>query len=173
MFKMGKIHRQIKNFYSEQRFIKTPRDLTTYVHFDALYQAYLNACLILLGMQAPFDPDFGALSGSSNYEHFGRSIPRNANGFALFGGPHILTLVTEVATRALKAVRYQKFNNHLRLRPEALAARLDAINEISFRHPRAGQLLKKMLSDIDETTDAIEEKNRLDILSFEELYRNN
>ena len=153
------------------RLIKTPRDLTTYVHFDALYQAYLNACLILLEMKAPFDPDFGALSGSSNYEHFGRSIPRNANGFALFGGPHILTLVTEVATRALKAVRYQKFNNHLRLRPEALAARLQAQMQISGKHPRSGKLLKKMLSDIDKTTDAIEKKNRLDILSFEKLYQ--
>ena len=40
-------------------------------------------------------------------------------GFAQFGGPHILTLVTEVATRALKAVRYQKFNIHRRLRPPA------------------------------------------------------
>ena len=150
-----------QNFLSEQRFIKTPRDLTTYVHFDALYQAYLNACLILLGMQAPFDPDFGALSGSSNYEHFGRSIPRNANGFALFGGPHILTLVTEVATRALKAVRYQKFNNHLRLRPEALAARLHAQKQISVRHPRTGQLLKKMLFDIEATIQAIKNKNQI------------
>ena len=42
-------------------------------------------------------------------------------GFAQFGGPHILTLVTEVATRALKAVRHQKYNVHRRLRPEALA----------------------------------------------------
>ena len=176
------------------RFIATPRDLTTYVHFDALYQAYLNACLILLGMQAPFDPDFGALSGSSNYEHFGRSIPRNANGFALFGGPHILTLVTEVATRALKAVRYQKFNNHLRLRPEALAARLQAQEQISDNHPRAGELLKNMLSELNaknmlselnattedikkknepgilSLTEDIKEKNRLGILSFENLY---
>ena len=29
------------------RFITTPRDLATYVHYDALYEAYLNACLIL------------------------------------------------------------------------------------------------------------------------------
>ena len=31
------------------RFITTPRDLATYVHYDALYEAYLNACLLLLG----------------------------------------------------------------------------------------------------------------------------
>ncbi len=94
------------------RFIATPRDLTTYVHYDALYEAYLNACLILLGLKAPFDPGLPF------------ELPDwvdKQQGFAQFGGPHILTLVTEVATRALKAVRYQKFNVHRRLRPEALA----------------------------------------------------
>ena len=150
--------------------ITTPRDLTTYVHFDALYQAYLNACLILLDMKAPFDPDFGALSGSSNLEHFGRSIRRNANGFALFGGPHILTLVTEVATRALKAVRYQKFNNHLRLRPEALAARLEAQKKISNKgYLRSGKLFEEMLDDIKATTELIKEKNKSAILLIEAI----
>ena len=32
------------------RLMATPRDLATYVHYDALYEAYLNACLILLGL---------------------------------------------------------------------------------------------------------------------------
>ena len=98
-----------------RRFITTPRDLATYVHYDALYQAYLNACLLLLSVGAPFD----------------KGIPFQAKdfidrqqGFAQYGGPHILTLVTEVATRALKAVRFQKFNIHRRMRPEALAARI-------------------------------------------------
>src|SRR5581483_5339602 len=36
-----------------------------------------------------------------------------------FGNPHVLTLVTEVATRALKAVWFQKWYVHRRLRPEA------------------------------------------------------
>lgn len=107
-----------------RRFIKTPRDLATYVHYDALYEAYLNAGLILLGMEAPFDPAFDQLSGGGAGSNNGVTR-RNASGFALYGGPHILTLVTEVATRALKAVRFQKFNNHLRLRPEALAARIE------------------------------------------------
>jgi hypothetical protein len=94
------------------RFIATPRDLTTYVHYDALYEAYLNSCLILLGLGAPFDPGLPFLAPDYIDKQY---------GFAQFGGPHILTLVTEVATRALKAVRYQKFNIHRRLRPEALA----------------------------------------------------
>lgn len=98
------------------RFICTPRDMATYVHYDALYEAYLNACLILLGMGAPFDRGlpFGA-----------PDVVDHQQGFAHFGGPHILSLVTEVATRALKAVRYQKFNTHRRLRPEAVAGLID------------------------------------------------
>ncbi|MEL6478662.1 MAG: hypothetical protein AAFR17_15135, partial [Pseudomonadota bacterium] len=43
--------------------------------------------------------------------------------FATFGGPHILSLVCEVATRCLKAVRRQKFNYHRRARPETLGGR--------------------------------------------------
>ena len=98
------------------RFIATPRDLSTYVHYDALYEAYLNACLFLLTSGAPFDRGIPFLEND---------VFDKQQGFAHFGGPHILTLVTEVATRALKAVRYQKFNIHRRLRPEALGGRLD------------------------------------------------
>jgi hypothetical protein len=94
------------------RHIITPRDLTYYVHFDALYEAYLNACLILLGMNAPADP--GNPYTPSNKQ----------TGFATFGGPHILSLVCEVATRALKAVWFQKWNVHRRLRPEELGGRI-------------------------------------------------
>ncbi|NET02529.1 MAG: vanadium-dependent haloperoxidase [Sphaerospermopsis sp. SIO1G1] len=93
------------------RFIATPRDLATYVHYDALYEAYLNACLWLLAAGAPFDPGL-----PFRYPDY---IDKQ-QGFSQFGGPHILTLVTEVATRALKAVRYQKFNVHRRLRPEGV-----------------------------------------------------
>ena len=100
-----------ETYASGYRFIATPRDMATYVHFDALYEAYLNACLILLGLGAPFDP--GIPFQLADYKD-------KQQGFAQFGGPHILTLVPEVATRALKAVRYQKFNVHRRLRPEAL-----------------------------------------------------
>ena len=91
------------------RFISTPRDLATYVHFDQLYQAYLNACIIMLERGVKTDPGFSRFSNGINQE-----------GFAQFGGPHILSLVTEVATRALKAVRFQKFNIHNRARPEFL-----------------------------------------------------
>jgi hypothetical protein len=44
---------------------------------------------------------------------------RNQVGFGTYGAPHILSLVTEVATRALKAIWYQKWFVHRRLRSEA------------------------------------------------------
>lgn len=103
--------RRSESYQAGYRFIATPRDLATYVHYDALYEAYLNACLILLGLGAPRDPGMPFLAP----DHVDKQA-----GFAQFGDPHILTLLTEVATRALKAVRFQKFNIHRRLRPEAL-----------------------------------------------------
>jgi hypothetical protein len=90
-----------------RRYIRNLRDLAHYVHVDALYEAYLNAALILLSLNAPVDAG-NPYVGS-----------RTQIGFGTFGGPHILSLVTEVATRALKAVWYQKWFVHRRLRPEA------------------------------------------------------
>lgn len=100
-------------FEENRRFITTPRDLATYVHFDALYEAYLNAALIMLAMGVPASRGFPEPSPS-----------RRRDAFATFGGPHVLSLVTEVATRCLKAVRRQKFNYHRRARPEAIGGRL-------------------------------------------------
>lgn len=94
------------------RFILTPRDLCTYVHYDALHQAYFNACLLLLNIGAPLDPGLPF--------RLPDSVDKQT-GFAQFGGPHILNLVSEVATRALKAVRFQKYNVHRRARPEVVA----------------------------------------------------
>jgi len=51
-----------------------------------------------------------------------------------FGGPHILGLVAEVTIRALKAVWYQKWFVHRRLRPEEYAGRvhLRATNQAAY-----------------------------------------
>lgn len=98
-------------FDDTRRYIRNMRDMGQYVHVDALYEAYLNACLILLGMQAPVD-------GGNPYKDPNPDAEKQ-EGFGTFGGPHVLSLVTEVATRALKAVWWQKWFVHRRLRPEA------------------------------------------------------
>lgn len=125
-----------------RRFMTTPRDLATYVHYDALYEAYLNACLLMLSNNVPFDPGI-PFQEDDNRDH--------QQGFAHFGGPHILSLVTEVATRALKAVRFQKYNVHRRCRPEVLAARLSASDHLSDMAPELGPMktkLKKLLGHV-------------------------
>lgn len=109
-----------------RRYITTMRDLATYVHFDQLYEAYLNAALILVqngysfGPGNPYGvncPPFGGI-GYGHSSGNSQMLGKNQEGFGVFGGAHILSLVTEVATRALKAVWRQKWT-HLRLRPEA------------------------------------------------------
>ena len=95
------------------RFVGTPRDLATYVHFDQLYQAYFNACLLMFAGGVPFDQGFP--SGAAH---------ATRGSFATWGGPHVLSLMTEVASRALKAVRRQKFQHHLRGRPEQIGGML-------------------------------------------------
>ena len=94
------------------RYIRNGRDLAAYVGIDALYEAYLNAALILMGLGAPLD-------AGNPYESFTKT-----DAFGTFGGPHILSLVTEVATRALKAVWFQKWYVHRRLRPEEFGGRI-------------------------------------------------
>jgi len=94
------------------RYIRNLRDLAEWVHIDALYQGYLQACLILLGQGTRLDPGLPLYNSKAQA------------GFAQCGGPHILSFVTEVATRALKAVWYQKWFVHHRLRPEEYGGRV-------------------------------------------------
>ena len=94
------------------RYIQNAGDMARYVHLDALYEAYLNAALILLGSP-------GVKQDAGNPYNRDSPIFPHEEGFGTFGSPFILSLVCEVATCALKAVWYQKFIGNLRLRPEA------------------------------------------------------
>jgi uncharacterized protein GlcG (DUF336 family) len=89
------------------RRISTMRDLARFVNKDALHQAYFNAALLCLNWGVPFDE-------GNPYLTYLRQSP-----FATFGGPDLLTRVSEVASRALAVVWHQKWEIHRRLRPEA------------------------------------------------------
>src|SRR5262249_4843344 len=102
-------------------------------HVDALYEAYLNACLILLGM--------GASEDDGNPYKAPNIASKTQIGFGTFGGPHILSLVCEVATRALKTVWYQKWVVHRRLRPEAYCGLLHLVKTGSKSYPIDPQVL--------------------------------
>lgn len=96
-----------------RRYMRMGRDIGQWVHIDVLFQGYFQAFLVLAGLGAPLD-DGNPYVGNPTQD-----------GFGTFGGPHIATLLCEVSTRALKAVWYQKWFVHRRLRPEAFAARIE------------------------------------------------
>jgi hypothetical protein len=98
--------------------IRSGRDLGSYVHIDELYEEYLNACLLLIapksrgGLAAPIGP-------GNPY-----AVSKTQTGFGTLGEPNYKALVAEVSTRALKAVWFQKWFVHRRLRPEEFGGRL-------------------------------------------------
>ncbi|HKQ04279.1 MAG TPA: vanadium-dependent haloperoxidase [Blastocatellia bacterium] len=122
-------------FDSTPRYIRNLRDLAQWVHVDALYQAYLHACLIMMGQGTRLDP------GLPLYDS------KVQAGFAQCGGPHILTLVTEVATRALKAVWYQKWFVHHRLRPEEYGGRVHNRRTGAASYPLHADILNSTALD--------------------------
>jgi hypothetical protein len=93
-------------------YMRNGRDLSEWVHVDVLFQAYFNAMLILFSMGAPLD-------AGNPYRLSNTQI-----GFGTLGGPYIASVMCGVATRALKAVWYQKWFVHRRLRPEVFAGRV-------------------------------------------------
>jgi hypothetical protein len=103
---------------SNKVFIRNGRDLGQYVRNDPIYQAYLNAALILMtppsmgGLGAPLDPNNPYLSSCTQLN------------FVEFGISQLLTLIGEVSVRAHKAVWYQKWQVHRRLRPEEFGGRV-------------------------------------------------
>ena len=96
-----------------RRYMRMGRDIGQWVHIDVLFQGYFQAFLVLAGLGAPLD-DGNPYVGNPTQD-----------GFGTFGGPHIATLLCEVSTRALKAVWFQKWFVHRRLRPEAFAGRIE------------------------------------------------
>lgn len=107
--------------FDGKRYIRSGRDLAEYVHNDAIYQAYLNAALILMtaansgGLGVPVNPNnpYNKVNGYCKQ-----------NNFVEFGPSQLLSLLGEVSVRAHKAVWYQKWNVHRRLRPEEFAGRI-------------------------------------------------
>ncbi|MGE0130537.1 MAG: vanadium-dependent haloperoxidase [Blastocatellales bacterium] len=100
------------SFDSTPRYIRNLRDIAEWVHRDALFQAYFNAMLILVGTGVPVDDN-------NPYKN-----SQNQAGFATFGEPHLSSLLCGVAAVAAKAVWYQKWMVHRRLRPEEFAGRI-------------------------------------------------
>jgi len=105
------------DFDPVRRYIRNGRDLSQWVHIDVLFQAYFNACLILMT-----PPSADPLSGGIGCP-FNKGNPYLGNptqiGFTTFGPPHMKALMCEVASRALKVTWHKKWQVNRRLRPEA------------------------------------------------------
>lgn len=129
------------SFDTTRRYIRNGRDLSQWVHIDVLYQAYFHAALILL---TPRDTGDLVTSG-------GLACPVNPGmpyqnsqtqcGFGTFGPPYIMTLLTEVATRALKAVWFNKWFIQRRLRPEAFGGLVHQVKANSATYPLHADIL--------------------------------
>ncbi len=111
------------------RYIRNTRDLARYVQVDFTYQAFLNACLILLGTNASLDP-------ANPY----KTSPTQS-GFCTFGAPHVLDLLAKVTNYSLKAAWYQKWYVHRRLRPEEFGGAVHKVRKRMADYPIHPDLL--------------------------------
>jgi hypothetical protein len=92
--------------------MRNGRDIGAWVHVDVLFQGYFQAFLVMAGIGVPANP-------GNPY-----NTSATQTGFGTHGGPNFAALVCEVATRALKAVWFQKWFVHRRHRPEHYLGRV-------------------------------------------------
>jgi hypothetical protein len=113
-----------RNTYDAQRrYIRNARDLGEFIHIDVSFQAYLNALLILLGTRSAFDKANPYLSTTKT------------QGNVTFNDAYIGPLVCSVGNRAQKAVYFQKWSVHRRLRPEEFGGRLHNLRTGAASYP--------------------------------------
>jgi len=123
---------------TRRRFIRNLRDGANYVHFDQVVNAFYNAAFYLLS-EPRGDQNMGNTAGTGRpmvdkeiacnvgnpYDPPGTAQDaRKQVGFATFGPIHLLQVLIEVAGRAGRAVWWQKWGVHRRLRPEEFGGRI-------------------------------------------------
>lgn len=130
--------RGLDSFGTTRRFIRNLRDGATFVHFDQVLDAFYNAAWLLMseptGNQAAFqsgitgraqiDLEFAKDQGNPYDPPGTAGDSRTQAGFATFGPIHLLQVLGEVLGRALRAVWFQKWSVHRRLRPEEYGGRV-------------------------------------------------
>ena len=111
------------------RYIRNGRDLAEWVHIDVLFQAYFEALLILFRLGARRDAGIPYANS------------RNQIGFGTLGDPYIASVLCGVAKDALKAVWFQKWFVHRRLRPEVFGGRIHNHLSGAARYPIHSDIL--------------------------------
>ncbi|HEX2203962.1 MAG TPA: vanadium-dependent haloperoxidase [Longimicrobium sp.] len=121
---------------TQRRFIRSLRDGANYVHFDLVIDAWYNAAWYLLsepttdgrlpaaGAVPMRDREF-PLDPGNPYDPPGTAgDSKTQAGFVTFGDVHVLEVLTEVIGQAGRAVWWQKWGVHRRLRPEEYGGRI-------------------------------------------------
>ncbi|HEX6040345.1 vanadium-dependent haloperoxidase [Longimicrobium sp.] len=125
-------------------FIRTLRDGATLVHFDQVIDTYYNAAWLL--QSEPTGNQETTQSGITGRPQIDFEFPKNDGnpydppgtprdsrtqvGFGTFGQPHLFQVLSEVLGRAIRAVWWQKWGVHRRLRPEEYGGRVH--NQVRF-----------------------------------------
>jgi len=134
----GLDRRGMDQFDTTRRFIRNLRDGTTFVHFDQVLDAWYNAAWIL--MSEPIGNQLNFVTGSTARPQIDLEFPKDQGnpydppgstmdsktqvGFGTFGPIHLLQVLGEVLGRAIRAVWWQKWGVHRRLRPEEYGGRV-------------------------------------------------
>jgi hypothetical protein len=136
------------------RFVRSARDLAEFVHLDNDFYVWYNVCNILINSADPLRRcEAAAGLGAEFAEHLPYNNPSAAMiqqfpsppksgtqiGVATFGPQHVKSLVLEAVNRALKAVWYQKWLVHRRVRPEEYGGfvHLEATNQGNYPVPQS------------------------------------
>jgi hypothetical protein len=143
--------RGLDTFDTARRFIRNLRDGATFVHFDQVVDAFYNAAWIL--MSEPTGNQFALQAGITGRPQIDAEFlndpgnpynppgtaddSRTQAGFATFGPIHLLQVLSEVLGRALRAVWWQKWGVHRRLRPEEYGGRVH--NQVLFNTTSGAQ----------------------------------
>ena len=109
------------NWDPTPRYIRNGRDLAEWVHYDFLYQAFLNAALIIMDARPEnvLSDRRVVLQRNNPYR---QSVVQD--GFVTFGFAEVVDWLGRVTTAALKAAWRQKWPIHRRLRPEEFGGRV-------------------------------------------------
>ena len=148
--------RWVENAYDPVlRWIRNGRDLGEWTHVDVLFQGYFQSLLILLGN--------GILADKNNPYNFSRT----QDGFGTLGAPYVASLVCQVAQNALRAVWFQKWCVHRRLRPEVFGGRIYRVLNNKAEYPVHAEILES-ISSADRLGKYLTEKNGFLPVAFPE-----
>lgn len=132
------------NWDPTPRYIRNGRDLAEWVHYDFMYQAFLNAALIVMDARPEnvLSDRRIVLQRSNPYR---QSVVQD--GFVTFGFGEAVDWLGRVTTAALKAAWRQKWPIHRRLRPEEFGGRVHQTKTNTIAYPVHPDLLQAPVLD--------------------------